>query len=129
MKSAFYFLTKNKFSKYLFVGALSYLIVTIITTTLHEVFGVVESNSFAAGLVVVFAINFFVLRSYVFKSESETSFAAVKFLISSLFFRGGEYILFVIILDLGVYYIVALTISMVVSVISKYFVYKYIVYN
>ena len=129
MKTIFYSLANKNFSKYLYVGASSYLIVAIITTTLHEVLGVMESNSFATALVVVFVINFFVLRNYVFKSESNTSSAAIKFFISSLFFRGFEYILFIIILDLGVYYMTSLTVSMVVSVISKYFVYKYAVYN
>jgi len=130
MKSLFYTLSNNKFLKYLYVGVLSYLTVTIITVTLHEFFSVTESNSFSASLVVVFIINFFVLRSYVFKSESvASSFVAIKFFISSLFFRGFEYVLFVIILNLGTHYMISLTVSMIVSVVSKYFIYKTIVYN
>ncbi len=129
VKSLFYTFANNKFQKYLFVGGLSYLIVTIITATLHDIFGVMESNSFAIALVVVFIINFFALRTYVFKSKSVASFAVIKFFITSLSFRGLEYILFVIITNLGVHYIIGLTISMLVSVVSKYFVYKKIVYN
>lgn len=122
-------LANNKFSKYLSVGALSYLIVTTITVTLHEVFGLAESDSFAVGLVVVFIINFIALRGFVFKSKGPAGFAVIKFFMSSLFFRGFEYGLFIIILNLGVHYIISLTFSMIVSVVLKYFVYKNIVYN
>lgn len=129
MKSLFFTLANNKFSKYLSVGALSYLIVTTITVTLYEIFGLTEFNSFAFGLVVVFIINFIILRNFVFKSEGPAGFAVIKFFMASLFFRGFEYVLFIIILDLGVHYIITLTLSMFISVILKYFIYKNIVYN
>ena len=129
MKLLFHKLASNNFSKYLSVGALSYLIVTTITVTLHEIFGITKSSSFAFGLIVVFIINFIILRVFVFKSEGPAGFAVIKFFLASIFFRGFEYALFIVIFNLGVYYIISLTISMVVSVVLKYFVYKNIVYN
>lgn len=129
MMDQFYKLAQTKFAKFLFVGASSYIIVTCLTIFLHEILKLTESTAFLAGLVTVFVINFFALRQYVFLSSSSVGKSSVKFVVFSLFFRAFEYVLFVIMISIGVYYIVALTLSMATSTVLKYFMYKNVVYK
>ena len=122
-------LVRTKFARFLLVGASSYAIVTCLTIFLHEVVRLTESTAFFVGLVTVFTINFFILRQYVFLSSSSVGRSSLKFVFFSVFFRAFEYVLFVVMISIGVYYIVALTLSMATSTVLKYFMYKNVVYR
>ncbi len=68
-----------------------------VTVLLHEVLHASEELSYAIALIVVFTMNFMLSRHVVFRSTSGDSIRqATLFGISTLSFRGLEYVLFLL---------------------------------
>jgi putative flippase GtrA len=112
--------------RFLLLGALSFSVNLGITAALHEIFGVSPEVSFAVALIVVFLMNFSMMRWWVFRGtrrpilEQLASFGA-----SSLFFRGLEYAGYLVLLRHGGFpYLGA-----AFTVIGISFTLKYLVYN
>lgn len=122
-------LTQNTFMRFLIQGGSSYLVVTTVTAGLHEIAMVSARVSAGIGLLVAFLINFFTLRVFVFRSQGTMHYQAAKFFGFSLFFRASEYLLFLILLYTGVYYLLGLTIVMLLVTILKYIFYKKFIFS
>ena len=117
------------FVRFLVVGGSSYLLVTSLTITMHEFFGFSERISAACGLFTAFCVNFLSLRFFVFSSTSPPVTQIGKFATASLSFRLLEFTGFSIFFGLGLHYILALTITMVMGTFLKYFFYRKFVFN
>lgn len=77
------------------VSGLSFVVNIGLTVFLHEVCLLAEEIAYAVALVVVFLMNFFLLRHYIYEGAQGPlvqQFAA--FGVSSLGFRAGEYVMF-----------------------------------
>jgi putative flippase GtrA len=96
---------------------------------MHEFFDFSERISAACGLFAAFCVNFVSIRFFVFSSTSPTVTQIGKFAAASLSFRLLEYTGFSIFFGLGMHYILALTITMVMGTICKYFFYKKFVFR
>jgi putative flippase GtrA len=105
--------------------ALSFGIHTGLPPLLHEVFQVVEEIACAAALIVVFVLNYFLQRFYVYQARQGCARKQLLlFLASSILFRGLEYIAFLIVFNIfGVQYLLAYIGVLCCSFIIKFFFY------
>lgn len=118
-------LLKGKFFRWCAVGGVNLGINAGLTALLHEVAGMPEEGAYAVSLAVVFVLNFFTSRHYVFKSgDGDSGGQLLRFLAAALLFRGLEYLAFLLVHTvLGVYYLVAVIGVQVVSFVAKFFFY------
>ena len=106
-------------------GVLSAIVTLGSTALLHEFGSVREHVAAAAGLVLALAVNFFVLRLFVFRG-TQTGFLRqmLMFLASSGVFRAFEYgAFFVLNVFFHVQYLLALVLVLGVSFLMKFFVF------
>lgn len=96
---------------------------------LHEVLGVAEKLAVAAGLLLVFCINFYTSRALVFRSAGRSDQQLMKFFISSVVFRIAEYGAFLGLNAAGLEYYYALGIVLAISTVAKFFVLRNLVYK
>lgn len=101
-------------------------VVTIgLPVLLHEIFGVSPQRAAAIAFVTAFFLNFVSLRRLVFRSEHGAGRDLVTFAVSSLVFRAGEYLLFLLLtLVLHVQYVVALVVVLSLSTVLKFVWYR-----
>lgn len=118
--------------------AVRYLVATVISAILslsfpiifHEFMGIIEEQSVALSLCIVFIINFFVIRHYVFRSETPIFPELFKFFTTSIGFRIAEYLLFLYAFKIiGLNYILALIITLTISFSVKFVVQRSFVFN
>lgn len=112
-------------------GALSFSINVGLTAFLHEVLGVLEEIAFAISLVVAFIVNFITCRYYVFDGRSgDVRKQLLAHLVLSLFFRGTEYLGFLLLHTvMGLPYLLAVVTVLVVSFAAKFLFYKNVVFS
>ena len=116
--------------RYLLMTGLSALVTLGIPALLHEVFDVGEELSVAISLVIAFCVNFLTTRLYVFTSDGRVGPQLVRFALVSAGFRLGEYIAFLILHTwLGLMYLVALALVLIVSIVLKFFAYRQFVFD
>jgi putative flippase GtrA len=117
--------------RYALASAFSFVFVIVATAALHEVVGLSETASPAIALIAAFAINFTLLRTWVFAGQpAPVGRQLAETAIASLLFRAGEYGLFLAAhLWLGIDYLIATGASVCVSAVGKFFVYREIVFN
>jgi len=109
------------------LGAVTLMMNVGLTAFLHEVMRLSEEFAFGLSLVTVFSISFVACRYVVFENawEGDPRNQAFLFLISSLGFRGTEYMAFLLLHSvLGIYYLVALPTILVVSFFAKFLYYR-----
>tara|TARA_R110001599_G_scaffold96554_4_gene249644 strand:- start:659 stop:1045 length:387 start_codon:yes stop_codon:yes gene_type:complete len=116
--------TSAKFLRYLFVGGSSYLLVLMVTFSLHELLFFSEEKSFILALLCAFFLNLITLQFFVFKGNTNILTLGLRFVFFSVFFRLIEFLFFTFLLHINVYYLLATTISMVIGTLTKYFIYK-----
>ena len=81
-------------------------------------------------LIIVFLINFAVIRAYVFRSVAAAGPQLRRFALTSALMRGAEYLAFLVVHDvLGVHYWVALFAVLTVSSTCKYIVQRKFVFG
>ena len=117
-------------TRYLFNTVASASLSLGLPFALHEYLLFSENVAVAAGLLTVFLVNFITLKFYVFKSSGPALPQLWKFAWTSLLFRTGEYIIFLV---LNSYqftnYIVCLAFVLIVSLTIKFIVYRLFVFS
>ncbi len=97
-----------------------------LSALLHEVVRAPEELAFAVALVVVFAVNFLACRYLIFDAAGGNLYRQlVAFALSSLVFRGLEYVAFLLLHSVaGVHYLVAIAAVLGISMIGKFLFYR-----
>lgn len=100
------------------------------TAFLHEVVGLSEEVAFGIMVVLVFFLNFFMMRHYVCcSSDGSLQRQFLFFLLSSLTFRGLEYLSFLLLHSvIGIQYLIAITGILGISFFCKFFFYRSFVF-
>lgn len=108
------------------LGLVSFTLNVGLSALLHEVFGASEELSFGISLAVVFAVNFLACRYLIFRAAGGNLIRQLTaFALSSLAFRGIEYVAFLTLHSvLGIHYLIAIISVLGASMISKFFFYR-----
>lgn len=111
--------------RFVLLGAISFTTNLCITAGLHELAGVSPDVSFAVGLTTVFALNFAVMRWWVFPDSGLAMTRQLAgFAMTSAVFRGSEFLVFLLLRHFGgTYYLFAAGGTLCFSMVMKYFVY------
>lgn len=113
-----------------FVGALSYGLGIALAAMFHEVFDVPEKGAVGASLAIVLVTNFFLARTFIFRSAGDVRHELARFAVTSATMRGIEYTLFVVLLNYaGIGYLIAMTVAMATSTVAKFFIYRTLVFR
>jgi putative flippase GtrA len=113
-----------------FVGALSYGLGVALAAMFHEVLGVPEKGAVGASLAIVLVTNFFLARTFIFRSAGDVRHEVARFVVTSATMRGLEYALFIVLLNYaGIGYLIAMTVAMALSTIAKFFIYRTLVFR
>lgn len=112
------------------LGALSFALNLGLTALFHEVLGLAEEAAFAGALILVFAVNFASCRYVVFAGpQAEVGPQLVLYTLSALFFRGAEYLSFLLLHTwLGVPYLVAVAAVLILWFLIKFTYYGRVVF-
>ena len=118
-------------SRYVVASAFSFAFVIAATAFFGEVVGLDEAVSPIPALVLAFAVNFTLLRRWVFPGQrAPVGRQAAETALTSVTFRALEYGLFLAIhLGLDANYLIATAASLCASALGKFFVYRDIVFN
>ena len=109
------------FARYFGLGITSFGLGVFLIALLHEVFGIEEKGSVFVTLVIIFFINFYLARSFVFESLGRIETQLLKFAVISGIMRLVEYSIFVILFSFfGLYYMVAYVASVGVVFFVKF---------
>ncbi len=108
------------------LGLVSFTLNLGLSALLHELLGVSEELSFGVSLMVVFVVNFLACRYLIFDAAGgNLARQLIAFTLSSLAFRGMEYVAFLLLHSLvGVHYLIAITAVLGVSMIGKFLFYR-----
>lgn len=111
--------------RFLLLSVTSFTLNLGITAGLHEGLGVSPEVSFAVALLTVFIVNFSAMRWWVFPGSGRSATRQLAlFVLTSLVSRSIEYAAFLLLLHIaGVFYLAAAALTLVVSMVVKYFVY------
>lgn len=117
--------------RYAVASAFSFVFVIGATAGLHEIVGLSETLAPAVALVAAFAVNFALLRLWVFPGQEATiGRQLIETAIASALFRAFEYGIFLgLHLGVGINYLVATGASVCISALGKFFVYREIVFS
>lgn len=113
-------------ARFVALGAVSFSLNLGITGGLHELFGVSPEVSFAVALTTVFCFNFAAMRWWVFRGTGRPLLGQLLgFGLSSLCFRGAEYLGFLLLYRMaGLAYLASALVVISVSFGLKYAVYS-----
>jgi putative flippase GtrA len=103
-----------------------------LTAFLHQGLGISAEVAFALSLGTILIISFFACRYWIFKtgSEGDPKHQALLFLLSTLAFRGTEYLGFLLLHTVfGVHYLVAVAAILVTTFFAKFFFYRDAVFD
>jgi len=116
---------------FLGVGVVSVAVNFGVTTFLHEILSLVEEISFLIGIIAAMGCNFCLLRYVLFKSYLDNFFQQFfKFILSSIAFRGFEYLGFLIIHTwLHFWYLGAMFVVQLLSFFIKFYFYDAIFFK
>lgn len=113
-----------KVGRFVISTALSASITFGLPILLHYAFDVREHIAVAIAFVIAYAVNFFMISRYVFKSENSLGGNVARYMIGNALFRAAEYGMFVVLLDFAnAPYILALFLVLAISSILKFFGY------
>jgi putative flippase GtrA len=114
------------------VGAGTFTTNIVLTGLLHQKVGLPAEVAFALSLGTVLIISFFACRHVIFEagSEGDPKHQALLFLLSTLAFRGAEYLAFLLMHSVfGVHYLVAVTGILLTTFFAKFFYYRDTVFD
>jgi len=119
---------QRKALRFLQQSALSFIVNFGITIILHEVLGQAPEVAFAVALVIVFSMNFFLLRFYVYQGKEQPMVRQfMGYSGSAISFRGIEYLSFLILHTWLEYdYRLVIISILVVSSLFKFVWYRYL---
>jgi len=117
-------------ARFFAAGVLSYSLGVGLAAIFSELVGLRPEASVALSLGVLLVTNFWVARQWVFRSSGGASEQFIRFALTSFVTRGGEYVLFWMLLRIGaVHYLVSLTIAMGISSCVKFVVFRTLVFG
>jgi putative flippase GtrA len=124
-------LFQGSFVRFGLVSILSVSVNIGLTALLHEIFHFSAELAFAIALGVVMAQNFLLSRYYVYDGRSgNPAHQMALFVVSSLGFRGGEYVAFIIGHTwLGAPYLPTILGVLMTSFLIKFFYYRCVVFE
>lgn len=97
---------------------------------LVEVLAVNAEIAVAVGLVCTAVLNFLTLKYYVYRNIGAWARQAIRFIMTSALFRVTEYLVFLLLHTfLGLNYMLALGTVLGASFLSKFFVYRVLVFD
>jgi putative flippase GtrA len=86
--------------------------------------------SVAAALVLAFLFNFFFLRLFVFRSTAPKGRQLLHFGLTSIGFRGAEYLLFLLLYETtGLPYMISLILSLGLSFVGKFIYHRQVTFR
>jgi putative flippase GtrA len=115
--------------RYAATSTLSGVITLSVAFAMRE--GVQFSDSKAGGVAFVcaFVVNFVVIRKFVFSVKGAWTYQLAKFAFISGAFRIGEYVLYLLLLYIGLHYFPAIVIVLFSATCLKFVAYKHAVFN
>jgi putative flippase GtrA len=117
-------------SRFVGFGFVSYGLGVGLTAFFREVLGLHEEVSVAFTLVILFLVNFWLVRRFVFRSFGNELKQFLRFVSMSAAMRGAEYVMFLGLLRvMHAHYLLALTVAMVVSACAKFLLYRTVVFS
>jgi putative flippase GtrA len=120
----------SEITRYLGAGAVSYGMGIALSALFHEIAGLRQEIAVALSLVIVMTTNFWIARMLIFRATGSAHGQFVRFALTSLIMRGIEYVSFMLLLhQLGINYLVSLTVAMVLSTCVKFFIYRTFVFG
>jgi len=100
-----------------------------ITVALHEIAGVMVEIAFLVGIATVMIVNFFAAQAIFCARDGDSRKQFVIFALSSLCFRGGEYISFLALHTwLGAPYLLAIFMILGTFFLLKFFFFRDVVF-
>jgi putative flippase GtrA len=119
-----------RFLRFIATGALSVSVGFSTTVLLREGFGLTPQIAGAGGLLASLLLNFLTVRSFVFARTGPAGGEFLRYVLTSLGFRGVEYCAYLLLLDqLGLPYPVAYMAVVSCSVVLKFLVYRSFVFR
>ena len=117
--------------RYAVASAFSFVMILGLSACFHEIAGLSETLAVALALAVAFAVNFTLLRTWVFPGQvAPVGRQALATAATSVTFRLLEYAIFLgLHLGVGLDYLVATGASLCVSAAGKFAVYRGVVFN
>ena len=103
-----------------------------LTAFLHQGLGLSAEVAFALSLGTVLIISFFACRYWIFKtgSERDPRHQALLFFLSTLAFRGAEYLGFLLLHTVfGIHYLTAVAAILITTFFAKFFYYRDAVFD
>jgi putative flippase GtrA len=114
------------------VGAATFTTNIVLTGLLHKKVGLPAEVAFALSLGTVLIISFFACRHVIFEagSEGDPKHQALLFFLSTLAFRGTEYLGFLLLHTVfGVHYLTAVAAILITTFFAKFFYYRATVFD
>jgi putative flippase GtrA len=117
--------------RFIVSAGISYLLVIGVTAVLHEVGSTSTRVAYAGGLIVALVYNFLANRHFVFRSaQSKAAGQAVRFVITSMSFRIGEWLVFIAwSATVSTHYAILVTAVQVLSLVLKYAVFRRFIFR
>jgi putative flippase GtrA len=117
--------------RYAVASAFSFCMVLGLSAAFHELAGLAETLAVALALVIAFAVNFTLLRRWVFPGQTApVGRQAAETAIASVTFRALEYGIFLALhLGADVDYLIATGASLCASAAGKFVVYRGLIFN
>jgi putative flippase GtrA len=123
--------TAKQISGFGAVGALTFAANLAVTAGLHELAGLNVEISYAGGYTTALFVSFLLCRYTIFSATTENPFRQFAiFAISSILFRGLEYIASVLCYKFfGMQYLLAMVLVQSLTFIIKFFYYRTVVFS
>ncbi len=120
----------GELSRYLLAGGLSAALSLSLPVLFKAGLGIAPNLAVGMSLAIVFAINFGVIRTFVFRSRGRAGHQLLRFALTTAVMRGIEYVAFLgVHVLLGVHYWVALFLVLCVSSTCKFVVQRRFVFG
>jgi putative flippase GtrA len=117
-------------ARFIGYGLISYALGIGLSAFFREVLGLYEEVSVALTLTILFIVNFWVVRRFVFRALGHKVRQFVRFVSMSLAMRGAEYVMFLGLLRvMHAHYLIALTLAMGLSACGKFLLYRNVVFG
>jgi putative flippase GtrA len=111
--------------RFVLLSVMSFTLNLGVTAGVREGLGASPEVAFAVGILTVFTVNFTTMRWWVFPGSGRSATRQLTiFALTSLVSRSTEYAVFLLLIHVaGVFYLAAAALTLIVSMIVKYFVY------
>lgn len=117
-------------ARFLTLGVFSYSLGIGFAVFFREIIGLGADASVGLSLGTLLITNFWLARLWVFRASGRAEGQFVRFALASFAMRGGEYLLFLLLIRLsGLHYLVSLTIAMALSNCLKFVLYRTVVFG